>query len=137
MASNPESHADIIEEMRGNYYKMGRSNARLDKDLMGLMSFTANRLEVAHKREIAELKKKCEEYERQPELMAETAASALELLKAQEAKIAKLRETLRQAVVEYCHSCNHCTYADGAYECDEKQGKCFVQEWRKVFEETK
>lgn len=133
MASNPESHADIIEEMRGNYYKMGRSNARLDKDLMGIMSFTANRLEVAHKREIAELKKKCEEYERQPELMAETAASALELLKAQEAKIAKLRETLRQAIVEYCHDCE--AHIDG--KCASKAGTCFVQEWRKAFEETK
>ena len=54
-----------------------------------------DRLDAAHRREIAELKKKCEEYERQPELMAETANAALELLKSQDAKIAELRECLR------------------------------------------
>ena len=46
-----ETIADIVSEMRGPYYKMGRSNASLDKDMMGYMSFIANRIEAAHKRE--------------------------------------------------------------------------------------
>ena len=46
-----ETIEDIIHEMRGPYYKMGRSNASLDKDMMGYMSFMANRLEAAWKRE--------------------------------------------------------------------------------------
>ena len=48
---NQETIADIVSEMRGPYYKMGRSNASLDKDMMGYMSFIANRIEAAHKRE--------------------------------------------------------------------------------------
>lgn len=46
-----ETIADIVSEMRGPYYKMGRSNASLDKDMMGYMSFMANRIEAAAKRE--------------------------------------------------------------------------------------
>lgn len=51
MASN-ETHAEIVREMRGPYYKMGRSNASLDKQMMDYMSFIANRIEAAHEREI-------------------------------------------------------------------------------------
>ena len=58
MASNNETHAEIVREMRGPYYKMGRSNASLDKQMMDYMSFIANRIEAAHKREIAELRAK-------------------------------------------------------------------------------
>ena len=53
---NKETIADIVAEMRCPYYKMGRSNATLDKDMMGYMSFMANRIEAANKREIAELR---------------------------------------------------------------------------------
>ena len=49
--ANQETIADIVDEMRGPYYKMGRSNASLDKDMMGYMSFMANRIEAAAKRE--------------------------------------------------------------------------------------
>lgn len=52
-----ETIADIVSEMRGPYYKMGRSNASLDKDMMGYMSFMANRIEAAYKREVEELRK--------------------------------------------------------------------------------
>ena len=55
--SKQETIADIVAEMRGPYYKMGRSNASLDKDMMGYMSFMANRIEAAHQREVAELRK--------------------------------------------------------------------------------
>ena len=51
MSNKHETIADIIAEMRGPYYKMGRSNATLDKDMMGYMSFMANRIEAAAKRE--------------------------------------------------------------------------------------
>ena len=51
-----ETVADIVDEMRGAYYKMGRSNASLDKDMMGYMSFMANRIEAAEKREIETLR---------------------------------------------------------------------------------
>ena len=53
---NQETIADIVTEMRGPYYKMGRSNASLDKDMMGYMSFIANRIEAAHKRETGDLR---------------------------------------------------------------------------------
>ena len=48
-------------------------------------------------KEIKELKKKIDEYERQPELMAETALEALRTLQEQDAEIAKLRECLKVA----------------------------------------
>ena len=51
--------------------------------------------------EIKELKKKIDEYERQPELMAETALEALRTLQEQDAEIAKLRECLKDAVDLY------------------------------------
>lgn len=44
-----ETVADLVAEMRGPYYKMGRSNASLDKDMMGYMSFMANRIEAAYR----------------------------------------------------------------------------------------
>lgn len=53
MASKNETVAEIVREMRGPYYKMGRSNASLDKQMMDYMSFIANRIESAHKRELA------------------------------------------------------------------------------------
>lgn len=56
MASENETVSEIVKEMRGPYYKMGRSNARLDHDMMGYMSFIANRIEAAHRREVAELR---------------------------------------------------------------------------------
>ena len=34
---------------------MGRSNASLDKDMMGYMSFIADRIEAAHQRDVAKL----------------------------------------------------------------------------------
>ena len=51
MASENETIADIVAEMRGPYYKICRSNVSLDKDMMGYMSFMANRIEAAAKRE--------------------------------------------------------------------------------------
>ena len=45
-----ETIANIVAEMRGPYYKMGRSNSSVDKDMMRYMSFMANRIEAAHKR---------------------------------------------------------------------------------------
>lgn len=54
--SKQETIADIVAEMRGPYYKMGRSNASLDKNMMDYMSFMANRIEAAAKREVEELR---------------------------------------------------------------------------------
>lgn len=51
--------------------------------------------------EIAKLNAKCKEYERQPELMAETAREALRTLQEQDAEIAELRECLKEAVDLY------------------------------------
>ena len=47
-----ETIEDIVAEMRGPYYKMGRSNASLDKDMMGYMSFMANRIEAAENQSV-------------------------------------------------------------------------------------
>ena len=53
---NQETIADIVREMRGPYYKIGKSNASLDKDMMGYMSFMADRIEAAKDAEIGKLR---------------------------------------------------------------------------------
>lgn len=88
----------------------------------------AMRFRDAHAREVSELKNKCEEYERQPELMAETAKAALELLKKQESEIAELRACLREAIELHCINlngdCLHCI----------RCGVCSYLKWRKALE---
>ena len=79
-------------------------------------------------KEIKELKKKIDEYERQPELMAETALEALRTLQEQDAEIAKLRKCLKEAV-DYC--CSLCKSKGKACEFD---GFCAEQRWRKALE---
>lgn len=96
MASENETVvADIVKEMR--IFKCRNLASGELENCVTTQHYFADRIEAAHRREIAELKNKCEEYERQPELMAETAKAALELLKAQESKIAELRECLKVA----------------------------------------
>ena len=104
MASENETIAEIVKEMRENANVWRKVNWNAAPEMEQHYSEDdiddlADRIDDAHGREVAELKKKCEEYERQPELMAETAAAALELLKAQESKIAELREYLKANTV--------------------------------------
>lgn len=96
-----------------------------------------DRIEAAHMREVDELKNKCEEYERQPELMAETAKAALELLKTQESKIKELRECLRiirDNLLLYTIKSEDGKYVNnGAFLSEE-----FIDDerWRKALERT-
>ena len=117
MASN-ETVAEIERELR--------SEPRAANGEKPWVHYLADRILAAHKREIAaknavieNLKKKIDEYERQPELMAETAREALRTLKEQDAVIAELRECLKEAVREKCPftrmSCKHGEQCD--YEC--------------------
>ena len=77
---------------------------------------------------VAELQRKCEEYERQPELMAETAKAALELLKAQDSKISELRECLKEAFELICDM-----------YCESENCDCCVRnmKWSKALEGAK
>lgn len=128
-----ETFADVMKKVE-DFKCEGLINADRVKYIM---SDLTRRFEAAHKREVAELKKKCEEYERQPELMAETAKSALELLKAQDSKIAELRECLESACEIYVRQ-NGCTPGrkDDAIcahdDCD--QDGCPIKRWRKALE---
>lgn len=103
MESKNETIADIVKDVSG-FECYGHISAERAKFIV---SDLTRRFEAAHKREVAELKKKCEEYERQPELMADTAKAALELLKAQDSKIAELCECLKEAcsLQLRCDSC--------------------------------
>lgn len=126
------SHDREVAELHGERNGILKANASLAAD--------NDRL----RREVAELKNKCEEYERQPELMAETAKAALELPKAQESKIAELRECLQEAINNECNYCRT-VRSDGTYgkcehlradgECDHlRDVKCIVHKWRKALE---
>ena len=69
-------------------------------------------------KEIKELKKKIDEYERQPELMAETASEALQTLQEQDAEIAELRKRLKVAdeALEKCVNYNNSWELEAAEE---------------------
>ena len=110
---NQDTIEDIVAEMRGPYYKMGRSNASLDKDMMGYMSFMANRIEAANKREIIVERHLAEEY-----------------LATKDEEIAELRECLNEAIREKCPftrmSCKHgepCEY------------ECGTDKWRNALQD--
>lgn len=139
MASENETVADIVNEMRGikggQHTNGGLSFERWRAKCQFADDY-ADRIEAAHRSDVAELKRKCEEYERQPELMAETAKAALELLKAQDAKIAELRECLAEAVRERCEKMCMPTALITKNEiirnfCD---NKCPYRKWRKALE---
>ena len=69
-------------------------------------------------KEIKELKKKIDEYERQPELMAETALEALRTLQEQDAEIAELRKRLKvtEDALEKCVNYNNSWELEAAKE---------------------
>ena len=114
MASN-ETHAEIVRKMRGPYYKMGRSNASLDKQMMDYMSFIADRIEAAHKREIA-----AKDDER-----LTIVANYENVIAAKDREIAELRECLKEAIREMCPFTRmSCRYGE---QCDYE---CGTQKWR-------
>ena len=129
MASENETVAEVLDDF-AYLITLGNIGPNVATDVR-------NRIEASHGREVEELKKKCEEYERQPELMAETAKEALELLKAQDSKIAELRECLKEAVNAKCAMCAYRdseleAYYDNGFKCDESDCEAF--KWRKALE---
>lgn len=101
MASGNETVAEIVKEIRTIPWKVYNQEIESNDDCGISQSYCnvlADRIEAAHKREVSELKNKCEEYERQSELTAETAKVALELLKTQESKIKELRKQARTVI---------------------------------------
>ena len=47
----------------------------------------------------------------------------------------KMYECLREAVVEVCHMCNHCS-GYPSYNCENTKTGCFVEKWRDVLDEA-
>ena len=130
MARNNETVAGIAREMRGPYYKMGRSNASLDKQMMDYMSFMADRIEPAHNRELA-----AKDDER-----LTIVAMYENVIADKDAKIAELRKCLKEAILASridCGICNRdCTMkmslADGTIHNCER-----IIQWRKALEGAK
>lgn len=126
MASNTESFAEAIAEF-GKKIELMHKRKCVGVPLWNCLRFKLN-LEAAHKREM----------EHRAIIAGVSLADAFESNLRKEIAtlkhdIAKLRETLRQAIAEYCHDCE--AHIDG--KCVSKAGTCFVHEWRKVLEETK
>lgn len=117
--SNNETIAEIVREMRGPYYKMGRSNASLDKQMMDYMSFIANRIEAAHEREITA----------KDDARLTIVANYETVIAEKDSMIARLRECLKEAIREKCPftrmSCKHSEPCD--YECG-------TEKWRNALE---
>lgn len=91
--------------------------------------------------EIENLKKKIDEYERQPELMAETAREALQTLQDQDAEITELRECLKQACEVACDGCCLAVWNNQKFvKCKKHSNwKCpfGAERWRKALKGVK
>lgn len=135
MASENETVADIVKWLRNkDYYRgyMGITNPLTDR----MIGHILDRIESAHKREIAELKKA---YDRAVSADARHAVNNERLKR----EVVELRECLKEAITKYCTSRPH-EYDDGFGNCENfKNGSCAssecwrlecVNKWRKALE---
>ena len=100
MSQETETVEQVCEKMKEPSIYKGRFPASF---FDGEFCAFAIRILAAHKREIAakdaeilSLKSKIDEYERQPELMADVAKKQLALIKRQDAKIASLKSLIKE-----------------------------------------
>ena len=138
MASENETVADIVADIRAQNQGLPEDSYALSPLVCDLLSF-ANRIEAAHQREVAELKRqrnealaiasdidKCASIERHTDAMLKKNEVIVGLRK----EVAELRECLKEAIREKCPftrmSCKHGEPCD--YECG-------TEKWRKALQD--
>ena len=133
-----ETIADIVADIRAQNQGLPEDSYALSPLVCDLLSF-ANRIEAAHQREVAELKRqrnealaiasdidKCASIERHTDAMLKKNEVIVGLRK----EVAELRECLKEAIREKCPftrmSCKHGEPCD--YECG-------TEKWRKALQD--
>ena len=136
--ANQETIADIVADIRAQNQGLPEDSYALSPLVCDLLSF-ANRIETAHQREVAELKRqrnealaiasdidKCASIERHTDAMLKKNEVIVGLRK----EVAELRECLKEAIREKCPftrmSCKHGEPCD--YECG-------TVKWRKALQD--
>ena len=84
-----------------------------------------DRIEAAHRREVAELKSKMNDVVCENEAMRDACGTCCA-----KREVAELRECLREAVTEVCNRLEKCGFKE---PCVFKT--CYVQEWRKALKD--
>ena len=143
--ANQETIADIVADIRAQNQGLPEDSYALSPLVCDLLSF-ANRIEAAHQREVAELKRqrnealaiasdidKCASIERHTDAMLKKNEVIVGLRK----EVAELRECLKEtmadAVAEYKNnSCFRNVKCGEIERCD----TCKVMKWRKVLKGT-
>ena len=141
MSNKQETIADIVADIRAQNQGLPEDSYALSPLVCDLLSF-ANRIEAAHQREVAELKRqrnealaiasdidKCASIERHTDAMLKKNEVIVGLRK----EVAELRECLKEtmadAVAEYKNnSCFRNVKCGEIERCD----TCKVMKWRKV-----
>ena len=138
MSNKQETIADIVADIRAQNQGLPEDSYALSPLVCDLLSF-ANRIEAAHQREVAELKRqrnealaiasdidKCASIERHTDAMLKKNEVIVGLRK----EVAELRECLKEAIREKCPftrmSCKHGEPCD--YECG-------TEKWRKALQD--
>ena len=145
MSNKQETIADIVADIRAQNQGLPEDSYALSPLVCDLLSF-ANRIEAAHQREVAELKRqrnealaiasdidKCASIERHTDAMLKKNEVIVGLRK----EVAELRECLKEtmadAVAEYKNnSCFRNVKCGEIERCD----TCKVMKWRKVLKGT-
>ena len=131
--ANQETIADIVAAMRNEGHA---GNASCLEWVSAKFTSYADRIEAAHQREVAELKRqrnealaiasdidKCASIERHTDAMLKKNEVIVGLRK----EVAELRECLKEAVTEVCNRLEKCGFKE---PCVFKT--CYVQKWRKA-----
>ena len=138
MSNKQETIADIVADIRAQNQGLPEDSYALSPLVCDLLSF-ANRIETAHQREVAELKRqrnealaiasdidKCASIERHTDAMLKKNEVIVGIRK----EVAELRECLKEAVTEVCNRLEKCGFKE---PCVFKT--CYVQKWRKALQD--
>ena len=139
MATDKEKVCDIVREMK-SLAESGGSKRRVNIPTLTVHHWIglADRIESAHKREVAELKTA---YDRAVSADARHAVENERL----KGEVTELRECLKEAINLKCKCCGYIVYEGdtdisksmsftGESDCGKIDGTCFVQKWRKALE---
>ena len=123
MASENETVDDIVKEKRDTADEAElKGKNTFSFDLAKMLREEANRIEAAHRREVAELKSKMNDVVCENEALREACGTCCAKL-----EVAELRECLKEAVTEVCNRLEKCGFKE---PCVFKT--CYVQKWRKA-----
>ena len=124
MSNKQETIADIVADIRAQNQGLPEDSYALSPLVCDLLSL-ADRIEAAHRREVAELKSKMNDVVCENEALRDACGTC-----GAKREVAELRECLREAVTEVCNRLEKCGFKE---PCVFKT--CYVQKWRKALQD--